>query len=67
MFTYDETDTQKCITACDLTNVHFVGEPNVTSANGGLKCEDLFPIGSIWISINGAVSNYQSCVRKIDG
>ena len=50
MFTYDETDTQKIITACDLTNVHFIGEPNVTAANGGLKCEELFPIGSTWIN-----------------
>ena len=50
MFTYDETDTQKIITACDLTKVHFIGEPNVTAATGGLKCEDVFPIGSTWIN-----------------
>ena len=47
MFTYSPTDP-KCIIGCELSNVKFVGEDNVSVENGGILAEALFPIDSVW-------------------
>ena len=49
MFTYSDVDAS-CIISCDISNIKFIGEKNVTIENGGVTCNELFPIGSTWKS-----------------
>ena len=44
MFTY----TDDIITAFDFVGVKFLGEPGVTTENGGVLATELFPINSKW-------------------
>ena len=38
----------KKIMGIDFSKLQFVGEANVTKENGGITCEELFKVGSIW-------------------
>lgn len=73
MFTYSDT-TPPFIIACDLSNAKFIGEDNVTSQNGGISADVLFPINSIWkdrsllydtVKIYSARTGWTCCLKNL--
>ncbi len=73
MFTYSDTQPPFII-ACDLSNVKFIGEDNVTSQNGGVSANILFPINSIWkdrsllfdtVKIYSARTGWKACLKQL--
>ena len=73
MFTYSPTDPT-CIIACDLSNVKFIGENNVSAKNGGILGDALFPINSIWkdrallfntVALYARCTGWECCLKQL--
>ena len=73
MFTYSPTDP-KCIIGCELSNVKFVGEDNVSVENGGILAEALFPMDSVWkdrallfdtVSLHAGRTGWKCCLKNL--
>ena len=51
----------------DFSKLQFVGEPNVTKENGGITCEELFKVGSIWKNKNIFINVFKFMLLGPDG